>query len=68
MEKHELIDFIRQKQGQSSLRAFATEVGCSAAYLSDIYAGKREPGPKVLEFLGVIKQTEIKTSYYWKGE
>jgi transcriptional regulator with XRE-family HTH domain len=48
-----------------SLRSYATRVGVSAAYLSDVYSGKRNPGPAILKFLGleVRIRTERKYSY-----
>ena len=43
---------MKSKQGNRSLREFATSLGVSAAYLSDIYLGNRAPGPKVARALG----------------
>ena len=36
-----------------SARAYAEQVGLSRSYLSDVLAGRREPGPKVLAALGL---------------
>lgn len=38
-----------------SLRKAATELSISAAYLSDIMLGRREPGRKVCDALGIEK-------------
>ena len=38
-----------------SLRAFAAHLGVSAAFISDIARGNREPSGKVLEYLGLSK-------------
>ena len=46
---------LRKAQGNRSLRKFADEIHCSAAYLSDIYNGRRNPGPTILEYLGLRK-------------
>jgi hypothetical protein len=35
----------------------AEEWEVSAAYISDVRAGKREPGPKILERLGLTAET-----------
>ena len=58
------IDLLRQHQGNSSLRAFGETIGCSAAYLSEVYSGKREPGPLLLNYLGVKKETKV--VYRWR--
>jgi DNA-binding transcriptional regulator YdaS (Cro superfamily) len=36
-----------------SQRAYAESIGVSEAYLSDVLAGRRAPGPKVLAALGL---------------
>ena len=38
-----------------SLRAFAAHLGVSAAFVSDIARGNREPSGKVLQYLGLAK-------------
>jgi transcriptional regulator with XRE-family HTH domain len=37
----------------STHKALADKMGISPAYLHDVLAGRREPGPKVLSFLGL---------------
>lgn len=62
--RHEqVIKLMRAKQGDRSLREFGVEVDCSAAYLSDIYAGKRQPGPKILKPLGLVRSKETTITY-----
>lgn len=39
-----------------SARAFATASGLSHGYVSDVRAGRREPGPAVLAALGLEKR------------
>ena len=63
MKAKQLIRELRARQGQRSLRRFARELGISAAYLSDIYLGRSEPGPKVLEPLGLRKRIERRVDY-----
>lgn len=36
-----------------SLRAYARQIGVSAAYLSDVMRGRRAPGRKILAPLGI---------------
>jgi transcriptional regulator with XRE-family HTH domain len=42
---------------RGSQKAAAEALGVSAAYLSDVLRGKREPGPKVLRYFGVRRVT-----------
>lgn len=63
MTAKQVIRKLRARQGQRSLRQFARELGISAAYLSDIYLGRREPGPKVLGPLGLSKRVGRRVDY-----
>jgi len=49
----DLIKWMERKQGTRTNKEFAEVLGLSGAYLGDIYASKRDPGPKVLRVLGV---------------
>ncbi len=51
MNRKQLLDLMRKRQGNRTAKEFAEELGISQAYLSDIYAAKRDPGPSVLEKL-----------------
>lgn len=51
-----VVGMLRKKQGKRSLREFARELGISAPYLSDIYKGRRNPGPAILDQFGIQKQ------------
>lgn len=45
---------------EESQKDLAREMGVSEAYVSLVLAGKRQPGPKVLTFLGlrqIVKRT-----------
>ena len=61
IDREHVNELLKRKQGDRSLRSFAVQIGVSAAYLSDIYRGNREPGPKILKLLKVRK---IKTISY----
>jgi transcriptional regulator with XRE-family HTH domain len=54
---------LRSKMAGRSLRALSREIGCSAAYLSDIMRGNRAPGPKILAYLGLSREVKVRTSY-----
>ena len=61
LTRTQVVGLLAEKNGRKSLRLFAEEIGVSAAYLSDVFRGNREPGPTILELLGVerTKTTEI---------
>ena len=60
--REQLIEFMQKRQGPRTAKEFAEELGISAAYLSDIYAGKREPGPTVLEKLSLEKDVVYRSA------
>lgn len=45
------IKLLRQRQKGRSLTDFAKEIPCSASYLCDVYAGRREPADRILTYL-----------------
>ena len=61
--KEDVVKKLRSEQGEQSLRSYATVIGCSAPYLSDIYRGRRDPGPKILKRFGLQKQTKTVVTY-----
>lgn len=63
MTKSDLLIQLASRQRCRPLREFAAEIGCTAAYLSDIYNHKRDPGPKILEYLNLTKLVVTKVEY-----
>jgi transcriptional regulator with XRE-family HTH domain len=63
MTEQEVIALMRMTQGDTSLRAFATKIGVTPAYVSDIYNGRRSPGPGVLKFFGIGKERRVIVEY-----
>jgi transcriptional regulator with XRE-family HTH domain len=59
----EVVELIRAKQGDTSLRDFAEELGVTAPYITDIYKGRRSPGPKVLKYFGIGKMRQVVVQY-----
>jgi len=59
MNRAQVIELLRKRQGKQSLREFAAALGLSAGYLSDIYCGNRAPGPSILAILGIEKTTTV---------
>ena len=63
-----IVAHLRTMQGNQSLRQFARRIGCSAAYLSDIYLGRRAPGRKVCDWLGIGRTVTRTVEYAKKGK
>lgn len=63
--KADVLKLMRKAQGDLSLRSWAASIGISVAYLSDVYRGKREPGPGILARLGLEK---VEASYRQKSK
>jgi hypothetical protein len=64
--KEDVVDKLKKAQGSRSLRHYANFIGCSAAYLSDVYLGKRDPGPKLLDSLGLECERIVTKNYKLK--
>jgi hypothetical protein len=60
LNREQVIALLKRQQGEKSGREFAAELGITPPYLSDIYAGNRNPGPAVLERLGLTQETIYK--------
>jgi hypothetical protein len=63
MTEQEVIDLLRTAQGDRSLRAFAKEIGVTPAYVSDVYNGRRSPGPKILKYFNIGKTRRTVVEY-----
>lgn len=59
MKRSDVIRMLRRRQGSRSLRTFAAELGCSPSYLSDLYRSRRDPGPMVLQWLGLKREATV---------
>ena len=63
MTEEEVIALMKTTQGERSLRAFAEELQVTPSYLSDIYNGRRSPGPAILKFFGIGKRRQVIVEY-----
>lgn len=61
--RDEVVDMLKKLQGKRSIRIFARDVMISAPYLSDIFNGNREPGPKILNLLKLAKRRSVTVVY-----
>jgi hypothetical protein len=64
----EVIELIRKGQAEKTLREYGAEIGISSSFLSDIYAGTRNPGPKILKYFGIAKTRRVIYEYTWRGK
>lgn len=67
--KEDVVRKLQEDQGEQSLRSYARSLGCSAAYLSDVYRGRRDPGPKLLARLNLERKAVTTVTYQkrrWK--
>ncbi len=62
MNLKQAIQKMKLQQGDLTQAQFAKWLEVSPQYLSDVYAGKRAPGPKILEALGIIQRTEYEST------
>jgi transcriptional regulator with XRE-family HTH domain len=62
LNHEQLLNLLKKKQGDRSAREFAGELGISHVYLTHIYGGKREPGPAVLQKLGLRREIVYEAS------
>jgi hypothetical protein len=61
--KEDVVERLKRDQGERSLREYAKAIVCSPAYLSDVYLGRRNPGPKMLDHLDLEAETVKVTTY-----
>lgn len=55
LSQSDVLKMLKDDQGERSAAEYARQIGISPQYLSDIYCGRRDPGPAVLEYLGLQK-------------
>lgn len=66
LTQDDVLKLMWKAQGDDSMRAFAASFGVTVAYISDIYKKRRDPGPSVLERLG-LEKIEAPLSYRRKA-
>lgn len=59
LDREDVIRELKEKQGDQSLRAYASSIGCTASCLNDVYSGRREPGPTILNALGLERRETV---------
>lgn len=64
----DVVEALRFRLGERPVARLAEELGVTRQYLSDVLAGKREPGPKILAAVGVRKRVVYETDAAEGGE
>ena len=52
-EKGDVVLLLRDKLNGRTQADLAAEMDITPQYLSDVLSGRRDPGPKILEYLGL---------------
>jgi len=51
MNLDQFLEFMKRQQGDQTAQQFASRLGISAQYLSDVYNGRRPPGESITSAL-----------------
>ena len=55
MNLDQFMEFLKKQQGEQTAQQFASKLGVSPQYLSDVYNGRRPPGESITAALKVEK-------------
>jgi transcriptional regulator with XRE-family HTH domain len=55
MNLDQFLEFLKKQQGEQTAQQFASRLGVSPQYLSDVYNGRRPPGESITSALKVEK-------------
>jgi transcriptional regulator with XRE-family HTH domain len=55
MNLEQFLEFLKRQQGDQTAQQFASRLGVSPQYLSDVYNGRRPPGESITSALKVEK-------------
>jgi len=55
MNLEQFLEFLKKQQGGQTAQQFASRIGVSPQYLSDVYNGRRPPGESITAALKVEK-------------
>jgi lambda repressor-like predicted transcriptional regulator len=66
LETDQVVSELKQDQGERSLREYATSLGVSASYLSQVYNGVRPPSENLVAHLDLKPKTIYVRTRRWK--
>lgn len=55
MNLEQFLEFLKKQQGDQTAQNFASRLGISPQYLSDVYNGRRPPGESIISALKAEK-------------
>lgn len=56
MNLDQFMEFLKKQQGEQTAQQFASRLGVSPQYLSDVYNGRRPPGESITAALQVERE------------
>jgi transcriptional regulator with XRE-family HTH domain len=56
LTEQDVVNIMRKRQGDRTQAELAEDLGITPQHLSDIFLGRRTPGPIILEKLGLEKE------------
>jgi transcriptional regulator with XRE-family HTH domain len=62
MNLDQFLEFLKRQQGEQTAQQFASRLGISPQYLSDVYNGRRPPGESITSALNVEKSVTYKVT------
>ena len=63
-DREQVIELLRKRRGLTPVERFAAQIGVKPVYLSQILAGYRNPGKRVLKFLDLGKEKTVTVVYF----
>lgn len=63
LNRDQVIALLKARQKGRSASDLAKEIGVSKAYLSDLFTNRRNPGPKILDYLGLVAEVKTQVIY-----
>lgn len=66
LTEEQVVDLIRTRQGDRTLREYGEELDVSISHLSLIYSGARSPGMKIVKQLGLLKRRSDVSEYQYR--
>jgi transcriptional regulator with XRE-family HTH domain len=61
--RDQVIGLLRERQGGRLASDLAREIGVTKSYISDLFADRRNPGPKILHYLGLVAEVKTEVIY-----
>jgi predicted transcriptional regulator len=61
--RNQVIGLLKTRQGDRTSADLAREIGVSKAYIHDLFADRRNPGPKILRYLGLVAEVKTQVTY-----